>query len=184
MGKTFNSILRGLTNGATTPTPEPKPVKLRPKSWLIKSMTEEQRSRYRGQAHAALREGLTVFMSKETVSQFSGLLGTEVNSRLMRRVLEEIGNGKLVLTAPGKQLSQIQAQPPSTLGGRGLPTVLSVDQLSAGIPFSLKQAAKILNVTANKLYFRCVTGRIHFERDRSRYYIPAQEVERLRVIGL
>jgi hypothetical protein len=138
---------------------------------------------YRDLAHKALREGITVFMSKDTAAAFSRILKTGANAQNMRRLLEEIGNGKLVLSAPRKLAVASQYKEPTTLS-RALPTVLSIDQLSAGIPFTLKQAARILNVEEGKLYYRCLTGKIHFERERSRYFIPATEVERLRVIGL
>lgn len=175
--KSFKSILKGLTNGATeTASPTPTPTR---KGWAVERLTPEQRQAYRNLAHKALREGLTVFVSKETAAQFSRILNTDVNSRVMRRLLEEIGNGKLVLTGAGKPA--MAPKPPTT---KALPTVLSIDQLSGGLPFNLKQAAKILNVSPQKLYFRCITGRLHFERVRSRYYIPATEVARLQVIGL
>lgn len=187
MGKTFNSILRGLTNGsvANQSTADPNNGDGRKgRGWWLKSRTPEQIAGYRTKAHQALRDGLTVFMSKSTVEGFNRLLDTTVTSLIMRRLLEEIAHGKLALTAPGAKAVTTAPLYKEPITRRVLPTVLSVDQLSSGMPFSLKQAAKILNVTSNQLYFRCVTGRIHFERQKSRYYIPAAEVSRLQVIGI
>jgi len=119
-------------------------------------------------------------MSAPTVQGFNRLLKTTVTTQTMRRLLVEIAEGRLILTRPPTGKVATQARTTKT----ELPTVLSLDQLSAGIPFTLKQAARILNVDENKLYYRCLIGKIHFEKDRSRYYIPATEVQRLQVVGL
>lgn len=175
MGKQFSSVLHELLNGgAKTPVAAPERLlSLRPH--LAAS---------REKAHQAMRDGLKVFMTKSTVEAFEGLLKTRPSSHLMRRLLEEIGNGTLCIVvpaapAPAPRLTGTIHPKPTTV-----PVVLSVDQLSGGRPFSLKQAAKILNTSPNQLYARCVKGRIHFEKERSRYYIPASEVTRLQVIGL
>lgn len=193
MGKTFDSILRGLTNGTVKEEPvaaAPEPHVLvqakKPKGWFFKNLSPEQRKAYRDQAHTALRIGMTVFMSKDTVDGFARILKTDVNSRVMRRLLEEIANGELVLASPRKPApTAVGRDLPKPITTRpAMPVVLTVDQLSAGIPFTLKQAARILNVDEGKLYYRCLTRKIHFEKDRSRYYIPAVEVQRLQVVGL
>lgn len=198
MRVTFSTILKGLSNGSQPPsvtgrTDRPQPSKARQGTW-VSTMTPEQRREALAMAHTALRTGLTIFMPGQTVAQFNRLLKTEVTSRTIRRLLEAIGKGDVVLTRPVDpsldRTSSDDSPPPVTQrartngGIRTLPTVLSVDQLSAGMPFTLLQAAKILNVTTQQLYHRCRIGRIHFERDGSRYLIPATEVERLQVIGL
>ena len=193
MGVTFENILKGLANGAgpeppTTTLVEPK--KRRPGSKFVETLTPDQRKEYTTMAHAALRAGLTVFMSSQTVEGFNRLLDTEVSSRMMRRLLAAIAKGDVVLTRPASaqpataSKTAVMRTPATITTGRDLTMVLSVDQLSAGIPFTLKQAAKILNVDEGKLYYRCITGKIHFQKDRSRYYLPAAEVQRLQVIGL
>lgn len=188
MGKRFNSILASFANGSQSPpaaTADSGTTAKLPHGRRIRNMSPEERSHTLNLAHTALKDGLSVFMSKQTVQGFNRLLETTVTSRLMRRLLVEIAAGRLILTRPptGNAAASRTATPSSTMT-TVLPTVLSMDQLSAGIPFTLKQAARILNVDEGKLYYRCVIGRIHHTREKSRYYIPATEVQRLQVVGL
>jgi hypothetical protein len=192
MGKRFDSILKSLSNGSQSAPPdtggEAVPTKLQHGARLI-NMSPEERRKTLDLAHSALRNGMTVYMSQDTVRKFNTLLNTSLKSSTMRRLLEEIANGRVVLTKAAKptttaRLYKEPVAPSSIVGEREVPTVLSVDQLSAGIPFTLKQAAKILNVKTGRLYFQCLRGRIHFQREKSRYFIPATEVARLQVIGL
>lgn len=178
MGKAFKRIMGHVfANGAAAEHQAPE-------NRSVNTMTEAQRTAYRQLAHQAVREGLRVFMSKDTVKAFEGLLKTKPTPKLMRKLLEEIACGGLVLKpaqqgAPTPTATRtIKPQP------RAIPTVLSVDELSGGLPFSLKQAAQILNCNPQKLYNRCVKGRMHFERQKSRYVIPAAEVKRLQIVGL
>lgn len=195
MGKTraFKHILAGFTTekAATPPHSNGASGERLVGSDAIRRMTPEQRRAWQSKAHTALREGLMVFMSKDTVAKFSTLLKTpKVTTTVMRRLLEAIANGSLVLTAPSAnkmdtaETSHTAAAPVHYDTRTASPLSMSVEQLSAGFPFTLKQAARLLNVGHKQLYFRCITGRIRYEKDRSRYMIPAAEVERLRVIGL
>lgn len=187
MGKTFKTILRQFTAPSEMPSTEDV-LRPRVRGGGLRDLAPEQRRAILNLAHTTRREGLMVFMSKDTVTRFAQVLQTEhVTPRLMRQLLEEIAKGRLVLTAPTVAHKKPAATPTRISNGQNghdLTAALSVDQLSAGLPFTIKQAARILNVNPNKLYSRCATGRIHYERDGKRYFIPATEVARLQVIGL
>ncbi len=185
MAKSFKSVMRGLVGNGCEQTAGNKALY---GGAYLKSIDPEARRAARQMAHKALKEGMMVFMTKETVACFNKILKTTVTTSTMRRLLQEIGNGTLVLMAPPKTTVTIQRDMPATniqVGGRQeLPMQLSVEQLSGGLPFTLQQAARILNVKPQRLYVRCITGRMHFERNGKRYLIPANEVARLQVIGL
>ncbi len=187
MAKSFKSVMRGLVGNGCEQTAGNKPLY---GGAYLKSIDPEARRAARQMAHKALREGMMVFMTKETVACFNKILKTTVTSSTMRRLLQEIGNGTLMLTVPtNKPTVTVQRDVPTQLTGsiggkRELPMQLSVEQLSGGLPFTLQQAARILNVKPQRLYVRCITGRMHFERNGKRYLIPANEVARLQVIGL
>ena len=52
------------------------------------------------------------------------------------------------------------------------------------LPMTLRQAGLLLNVDPKRLYYRCLLKRIEYVKDRSRYLIPPQEIERLRIVGI
>lgn len=170
MGKQFTSVLAGLLNGGAQPTPVSEETRL------------AKLAANRALGYQAMREGLKVFMTKATCDGFEKILKTRPTTQLMRRLLEEIASGTLIIApaANNKPLltGVIHTKPVA------IPVVPSVDQLTGGMPLTLKQAARVLNVKPQQLYMRCITGRVHFQRERSRYYIPAAEVQRLQLIGI
>ena len=185
MSKSFKRIMGNVFGNGAEPHTEPT---LLTGKQSVNKMTNEERAQYRQLAYQTVREGMRVFMTKNTVKAFEGLLKTTLSPNIMRKLLEEIGNGTLVTKpaqtgAPTPNVT-VTTKLTSYKGSRTVPTVMSVEELSGGLPFSLKQAAKILNCNQTKLYNRCLKGRMHFERQGSRYLIPAAEVKRLQIVGL
>src|SRR5688572_17935548 len=149
MGKAFNRIMSSVfTNGAAEQAQQNQD----PGNRCVNKMTEAQRTTYRQLAHQAVRDGMRVFMSKDTVDAFETLLKTKPTPRLMRKLLEEIACGGVVLK-PAQQGTPTPTPPTGIVTRKPttVPMVMSVDELSAGLPFSLKQAAKILNCNPQKL---------------------------------
>ena len=149
---------------------------------IVLALTPEQRRSYLSNAHTALREGMTVFMTKETVDQFSKLLGVEVSKGFMRRLLAQIGSGKLKIVKAGATTQPTIHTKPLK---RDLQMVVPSGNLELGeAPLTLRQAARLLNCKSASLYYRCSMGRINYTKIGSRYLIPVQEINRLRVVGV
>lgn len=168
--KQYSSVLGTLMNGGSEPITDERQAH------------REKLAANRQLAYQAMRDGLKVFMTKETCEGFERILKTKPTTSLMRSLLADIAKGTLVI-APATNnkpllTGVIRTKPVA------IPMVPSVDQLTGGLPLTLKQAAKVLNVKPQQLYMRCITGRVHFQRERSRYYIPAAEVQRLHIIGV
>jgi hypothetical protein len=137
-------------------------------------LSQEQLLENMKKAQAAKEEGMLVWMSKDTLTAFAALLGTPPTRSIMRGLLEQVASGKV-------KLSLVETQKPSPqVRFEGLKQV----PIISSAPYTLKQAAVVLGVDADRLYYRCAMRRIAFFRDGGRYFIPAEEVRRLQTVGI
>lgn len=137
-----------------------------------------------------LSEGMLIFVSKETRQQLEQRLGRAPTNRMLRTLLAQIGTGELVVhraqatTVPVSSITKVDAS--ATHGNGATQSPAPQEPL-----FSLRQAATLLQEgrfgqkqTMSRLYHRCVQHQIRFVRQRSRYFLPEAEVNRLREVGL
>ena len=181
MGKTYKQVFNRLA-GVTQPAPRTgsgagSQGTNNLRAWQKRTPQAEQR-KYLDQAHKRLRDGLMVFMDKDAVDGFEKLLGARPTNKIMRRLLADVGAGKLTLgagtNAPKPSAPACQPEPHDITG------VIETSE----IPLTLRQASQALHVKPVALYYRCLRNRIAYQKHGSRYYIPVQEIARLKVVGI
>ena len=162
-------ILNGRVDNLNRPAVEPSQNAGRAHPWLTADVLRKNIER----AKIAKREGMLVFMDGETVRGFAKLFGVMKLARsTMRHLLEEIAGGRIKLESVLPIQSDAATSPVKT------PTAYTAP------PYTLRQAAALLNTNANALYYRCTLKRIAHFREGSRYLIPEVEVRRLQTCGI
>jgi hypothetical protein len=129
-------------------------------------------------AHRALAGARLVFVSRETLEKLTRLFGATPSPRTLRHLIEEIATGHLAVVKRGPVAKWNE-------GNEGNAAKLNGGD---GPFYTVKQAAKLFDVSPFAIIRRCADGRISatdIGKAKRRYYrISEGEIERLRRIGL